>query len=77
LRALTISEHGGLDRVELRDDVAIPELRTSTDVRIRAAEAALNHLDLLVVGGLKGVTIAPPWILGADGTGVVDAVGAR
>jgi NADPH:quinone reductase-like Zn-dependent oxidoreductase len=76
LRALTISEHGGLDRVELRDDVAIPELRTSTDVRIRVTAAALNHLDLLVVGGLKGATIAPPWILGADGTGVVDAVGS-
>jgi NADPH:quinone reductase-like Zn-dependent oxidoreductase len=76
LRALTISEHGGLDRVEFRDDVAIPELRTSTDVQIRVAAAALNHLDLLAVGGLKGVTIAPPWILGADGTGVADAVGS-
>ena len=76
MRALTISEHGGLDRVEFRDDVAVPELRTNTDVRIRVTAAALNHLDLFVVGGLAGVTIAPPWILGADGTGVVDAAGS-
>jgi NADPH:quinone reductase-like Zn-dependent oxidoreductase len=76
LRALTISEHGGLDRVEFRDDVAIPELRTSADVRIRVTAAALNHLDLFVVGGLAGVTIAPPWILGADGTGIVAAAGS-
>src|SRR5207302_1928131 len=37
--------------------------------------AALNHLDLFVVGGLPGVTITPPWILGGDGTGIVDEVG--
>jgi NADPH:quinone reductase-like Zn-dependent oxidoreductase len=42
-------------------------------VRIRAA--ALNHLDLFVLGGLPGASIAPPWIMGADGAGVVDAVG--
>lgn len=45
-------------------------------MRIRIRAAALNHLDLFVVGGLPGVTITPPWIMGADGAGVVDAVGA-
>jgi len=37
---------------------------------------ALNHLDLFVLGGLPGVTIEPPWILGGDGAGVLDAIGA-
>jgi NADPH:quinone reductase-like Zn-dependent oxidoreductase len=37
--------------------------------------AALNHLDLFVIAGLPGVTIVPPWIMGADGTGVVDGIG--
>lgn len=37
--------------------------------------AALNHLDLWTIGGLPGVTIRPPWILGADGAGVVESVG--
>jgi len=36
---------------------------------------ALNHLDLFVLGGLPGVTIVPPWILGGDGAGVIDAIG--
>jgi len=76
MRALTISSHGGLDRVEFRDDVAAPELTRPTDVRVRVLAAALNHLDLFVVEGLPGVTIAPPWILGADATGVIDQVGA-
>jgi NADPH:quinone reductase-like Zn-dependent oxidoreductase len=75
LRALTISRHGDLDRVEYRDDLPIPELTRPTDVRIRVRAAALNHLDLFVVEGLPGVTITPPWILGADATGVVDQVG--
>jgi NADPH:quinone reductase-like Zn-dependent oxidoreductase len=75
MRALTISAHGGLDAVEYRDDVPTPEPRAPRDVRVRVEAAALNHLDLWVLGGLPGVTITPRWVLGGDGTGVVDAVG--
>jgi len=75
MRALTISAHGGPEQIEYRDDLPMPELRATTDVRIRMHAAALNHLDLFLLRGLPGVTIAPPWILGADGTGVVEAVG--
>lgn len=42
---------------------------------MRVTAAALNHLDLFMVEGLPGVTLAPPWIMGADATGVVDAIG--
>ncbi len=42
---------------------------------MRITAAALNHLDLFVVSGLPGVVITPPWIMGADGTGVADQVG--
>ena len=75
MRALTISAHGGLDQIALRDDLPVPALAAAHDVRIRVEAVALNHLDLFVVGGLPGVTITPPWVLGADATGVVDAVG--
>ncbi len=37
--------------------------------------AALNHLDVWMLGGLPGVAIRPPWTLGADGCGVVDKLG--
>lgn len=76
MRALTISAHGGLDRVEYREDVPAPELRNADDVRIHVLTAAFNHLDLFVVGGLPGVTIVPPWPLGADLCGHVESVGA-
>jgi len=75
VRALTISSHGGLDRIELRDDLPSPALRRPDDVRIRVRAAALNHLDLFLIGGLPGVTITPPWTLGADACGTIDAVG--
>ena len=76
MKGLTISAHGGLDQLEIRDDLPTPRVQRPTDVRVRIRAAALNHLDLFVVGGLPGVTISPPWILGADGTGVIDEIGA-
>jgi NADPH:quinone reductase-like Zn-dependent oxidoreductase len=76
VRGLTISAHGGLDQIELRQDLPVPELGRDTDVRVRLRAAAINHLDLFVVGGLPNVQITPPWILGSDGMGVVDSVGS-
>lgn len=76
MRALTISAHGGFDRIEVRDDLPTPELRSPGDVRVRVRAAAINHLDVFVIGGLPGVTIRPPWILGTDACGIVDQAGA-
>ena len=76
MRGLTISAHGGLEQLEVRDDLPMPALRTPTDVRVRIHAASLNHLDLFVLDGMPGVTLTPNWIVGADGAGVVDAVGA-
>ena len=75
MRGLTISAHGGLDKIEYRTDLPKPEPKRG-EIRVRVRAAALNHLDLFVVGGLPGVTInTVPWVLGADATGVIDAVG--
>jgi NADPH:quinone reductase-like Zn-dependent oxidoreductase len=75
VRALTIDEHGALDRVRFRDDLPTPDIAAADDVRVRVHAGALNHLDLWVVRGVPGVRISPGWILGADCAGVVDAVG--
>jgi NADPH:quinone reductase-like Zn-dependent oxidoreductase len=75
MQALTISEHGGLDRLELRDDLPVPDIASPDQVRVRVRAAALNHLDLYMLGGLPGATLRPPWIMGADATGVIDSVG--
>ena len=75
MRGLTISAHGGLDRIEVRDDLPTPSLSSNTQVRVRVLAAALNHLDLFVVGGLPNVRITPPWIIGSDAMGIVDQIG--
>jgi NADPH:quinone reductase-like Zn-dependent oxidoreductase len=77
VRALTISAHGGLDQLEYRTDLPVPDLPRKDYVRVRVQAAALNHLDLFVLGGLPGVTIEPPWVMGADGAGVVEEVGPK
>ena len=76
MRALTISRHGGLEVLELRDDLPRPALHASTDVRVSVDAVALNHLDLFLLAGLPGVTIAPPFIVGTDATGIVTEVGS-
>lgn len=74
MRALTISEHGGTEKLEFRTDVAVPEPSAGT-VRVRLHAAALNRLDVFTLGGLPGVSIVPPWVMGADGAGVIDKAG--
>ena len=71
MRALTISAHGALDALEYRTDVPEPTPGPG-EVRVRVLAAALNHLDLFVLRGLPGVTIAPPWVMGGDAVGVID-----
>lgn len=75
MRALTIDTNGSLDELTFRHDLPVPQLAAPGDVRIRVLAASLNHLDLFVVAGLPNVTITPPWILGADAVGIVDAIG--
>ncbi len=71
MRALTIDAHGGVEQLRYRTDVAAPELPAAGHVRVRVRAAALNRLDVWTLGGLPGVTITPPWTMGADATGVV------
>jgi len=74
LRALTISAHGGTEQLEVRDDLPVPDPLPG-HVRVRLRAAALNRLDVFMLRGLPGLTIVPPWVMGADGTGVVDSLG--
>jgi len=68
--------HGGVDHLRFRDDIAVPELLHARDVRVRVVAAALNRLDLFVLGGIPGMKLSPGLVLGSDAAGVIDAVGA-
>ena len=72
MRALTIDGYG-FDNVALRD-VPAPEPRAG-EVTVDVRAAAFNHLDLWTLRGALKIEHRFPHVLGADGAGVVRAVG--
>ncbi len=73
MRALYFEHHGTTSDLRVGDR-PLPKPGPG-HVRVRLKAAALNHLDLWVLGGMPGIEIPLPHIGGADGAGVVDAVG--
>jgi NADPH:quinone reductase-like Zn-dependent oxidoreductase len=71
LKAIRFHQHGGPEVLKY-EEAPLPEPGPG-QIRIALRAAALNHLDLFVRDGIPGVTL--PHIPGADGAGVVDAVG--
>lgn len=74
MRAAVLTDTGGLDCLTVAD-VPDPGSPGPGQVRVAIRAAALNHLDLFVADGLPGVEYRFPHIVGADGAGVVEAVG--
>ena len=71
MRAVRIHEDGGPDVLVLED---VPDpVAGPGEVLIRLHASALNHLDVWIRKGLPSVP--KPRILGADGAGVVEALG--
>lgn len=75
MRACVLTATGGLAHVAVQQ-VPDPGPPGAGAVRVAIKAAALNHLDLFVAQGIPGVEYRFPMILGGDGAGVVDAVGA-
>jgi NADPH:quinone reductase len=76
MRALQVTRHGSPAEVLAVTDVEVPEPEPG-EVRIRVAAAALNFNDILRCRGqLVSVAKEPPFTLGMDVCGVVDAAGA-
>jgi NADPH:quinone reductase-like Zn-dependent oxidoreductase len=74
MRALVLTATGGLDHLALAD-IPTPAPPAPGWVHIRVRAAALNRLDLFVAEGIPGGAPVLPHIVGADGAGVVTAVG--
>ncbi len=74
MKAAVITGHGDFDRVQVVNDLPVPE-PAAGEVRIQMKAAALNRLDLWVRAGWAGLKLTMPHIMCADGTGVVDKVG--
>jgi len=74
MRAVVLTATGGPQHLKISDvpDAPAPEVG---EVRVRIRAAALNHLDLFVADGLPGTAERFPFVVGADGAGVVETVG--
>ena len=73
MKAVRIHKHGGTDVLNI-DNIPNPVL-TPDNVIIRIKAVALNHLDLWVRKGIKGIPL--PIILGSDGSGNIQEVGSN
>ncbi|HYB62871.1 MAG TPA: zinc-binding dehydrogenase [Thermoplasmata archaeon] len=73
MRGFGFAEHGGPERLRYVD-VREPEPGPG-EVRIRVRAAAFNRLDRFTLGGIPGVRIELPHVLGSDGAGTVDTAG--
>lgn len=73
MKAVAIHKHGGVEALQFEE---LPDPAVGAgEVRVRLRAAALNHVDLFVRRGWRGLTLAFPHVLGADGSGTVESVG--
>ena len=76
MRALALTRLGGPEHLAVLE-VAEPSPPSADEVLVRIRAAALNHLDLFLTEGVKGITLGFPHIVGTDGAGVIAAVGSE
>ena len=73
MKAVRIYQHGGPEVLKY-EDIPEPAIQAN-EVLVRVRACALNHLDLWVRSGLRGMKLAMPHILGSDVAGEVIRVG--
>ena len=89
MTAVLLNGHGGLDQLEVRDDVPVPK-PAPDEVLVRVAASAVNNTDINTRTGWysrregeseqtawSGESMDFPWIQGADCAGRIEAVGSR
>jgi NADPH:quinone reductase-like Zn-dependent oxidoreductase len=73
MKAVIFNEHGGPEVLEYKE-VEDPRIKAN-EVLVEVRACALNHLDVWARGGLPGIKIPLPHILGNDIAGVVRSSG--
>ena len=73
MKASRIHETGG-PKVLRYEDAPEPKPK-GNEVLLKVGACSLNHLDLWVRGGLRGLKLDFPWVLGSDAAGEIVEVG--
>ncbi|PJM71204.1 zinc-binding dehydrogenase [Achromobacter ruhlandii] len=74
MKALLLSEHGGLDQLRVVTDKAIPA-PTEGHVVIRVRASSFNYHDVFTVQGMPGIKVPLPVVVGLDLAGEVSEIG--
>ncbi|MFJ1299014.1 zinc-binding dehydrogenase [Pseudomonadota bacterium AL_CKDN230030165-1A_HGKHYDSX7] len=74
MKALLLSEHGGLDRLQVVTDKPVPAA-TEGHVVIRVRASSFNYHDVFTVQGMPGIKVPLPVVIGLDLAGEVSEVG--
>lgn len=74
MKAVLFTEHGGPEVLQYTD-APEPKIKAN-EVLVQVRACALNHLDVWTRGGLPGIPVPLPHILGNDIAGVVKEVGS-
>ena len=65
MKAVTIREHGGLDRLALDEQYPDPTAGLG-EVVVRVRATSLNYHDVFTLRGMPGIRIPMPCIMGLD-----------
>jgi alcohol dehydrogenase len=75
MRALVLSQHGGLDDLELVGNHPQPRA-TDGHIVIRVRASSFNYHDVFTVRGMPGIKVPLPVVIGLDMAGEIFEVGA-
>ena len=75
MKGAALVSHGGPESLVWREDLPEPAPAPG-EVVVQVSACGINHLDIWIRKGLKGVVLPLPHVLGADVCGTVASVGA-
>lgn len=76
MRALVLSQHGGLENLECVSDYPMPVIKEG-HVIIRVGASSFNYHDVFTVKGMPGIKVPLPVIIGLDMAGEIIEIGAN
>ena len=70
MRAIRIHNHGNISELRI-DNITEPKCKIN-QIKINIKAMSINHLDVLVRHGIKGIEIKLPMIVGSDASAIKD-----
>ena len=76
MKALVLSQHGGLENLHCVTDDPLPTLQDG-HVIIRVGASSFNYHDVFTVKGMPGIKVPLPVVIGLDFAGTITEIGGQ